>query len=418
MDTKPFDNRIEIMAPAGSYESLMAAIQGGAHSVYFGVGKLNMRSRSSKNFSLDDLEKIASICREHGMKSYLALNTIIYDEEMDEVHQTIRIASDAGVSAVIASDVSVMEAARERDMEVHISTQCNITNLAAVKFYSRFADVMVLARELNLDQVRSITDAITKQDIRGPSGRLVEIEMFVHGAFCMAVSGKCYLSLDNMNFSANRGACLQLCRRSYIVTDKEEGYQVEIDNEYMMSPKDLCTIGFVDKIMEAGVKVFKIEGRGRGPDYVKAVVSCYREAVEAVSRGHYDQVMIEAWTRRLSRVFNRGFWDGYYMGRKMGEWSGRYGSQATHKKQYIGKVTNFFSRIGVAEVKVETHDLSIGETAMCIGPTTGVVEFEVAEIRVDEQPCSQTRKGDVCSLLVPELVRRGDKVYKLVAENT
>ncbi len=405
------ENRIEIMAPAGSYESLMAAIQGGAHSVYFGVGKLNMRSRSSKNFSLDDLEKIATICREYGMKSYLALNTIVYDEEMDEVHQTVRIASDAGVSAVIASDVSVMEAARERDMEVHISTQCNITNLAAVKFYSRFADVVVLARELNLEQVRFITDAIKKENICGPSGRQVMVEMFVHGAFCMAVSGKCYLSLDNMNHSANRGACLQLCRRSYLVTDKEEGFEVELDHEYMMSPKDLCTIGFLDQIVHAGVSVLKIEGRGRGPEYVKVVTNCYREAAGDVLNGTYNQEKVEQWKKRLAKVFNRGFWDGYYLGQKVGEWSAQYGSQATHRKLYAGKVTNYFSNIGVAEIKLESHGIAESDELIITGPTTGVVEFLLEEVRVDEQQTPVAQKGQICSVAVPDLVRRGDKLF-------
>lgn len=414
MSTAPNMNAIEVMAPVGSYESLMAALQAGADSVYFGVGKLNMRSRSSKNFSLDDLSKIAAICKDRGVKTYLTLNTIIYDEEMEEMQQAIDRAKEAGVSAVIASDLSVMEYARKVDLEVHISTQCNITNLGAVKFYARFADVVVTARELTLEQVRKVAEGIKRDQVRGPSGRLVSIEMFVHGAFCMAVSGKCYLSLDHMNYSANRGACLQLCRRSYIVTDKEEGYEIELDHAYMMSPKDLCTIGFIDQIIGAGVTVCKIEGRGRGPEYVKTVVSCYKEAARAVHDGTYNEEKIAIWTKRLSRVFNRGFWDGYYLGRKMGEWSASYGSQATHKKQYIGKVTNYFSNIGVAEIKMETHTLSVGETVMVIGPTTGVVEFDVPEIRIDDKPCEKTQKGDVCSLAVPELVRRGDKVFKLV----
>ncbi len=408
---------VEIMAPVGSYESLMAALQAGADAVYFGVGKLNMRSRSSQNFSLDDLNNIVSTCRERGVKTYLTLNSIIYDEELPEMRKTVFAARDAGVSAVIASDLSVMEYAREVGLEVHISTQCNITNLSAVKFYARYADVVVLARELSLEQVHQIVLGIEKEQIKGPSGNLIQIELFVHGALCMAVSGKCYLSLDNMNHSANRGACLQLCRRSYLVTDKEEKYQLEVDHEYIMSPKDLCTIGFLDKIIDAGVKVLKIEGRGRGPDYVKTVVACYKEASEAVLEGRYSLSLVEAWTERLRRVFNRGFWDGYYLGRTMGEWSERYGSQATHKKQYAGKVTNYFSRLKVAEVKMESNGISVGDPMMVTGPTTGVLEFVVTEIRVDEISVTQASKGSVCSVAVPAQLRRGDKVFKiLIAE--
>lgn len=405
---------IEIMAPAGSYESLMAAIQAGADSVYFGVGKLNMRSRSSKNFSLDDLKNITSICHKKGVKTYLTLNTIIYDAEMEEMRQTIDCARESGVSAVIASDISVMEYAREVGLEVHISTQCNITNLSAVKFYARYANVVVLARELTLEQVRQIVDGINRDIICGPSGKLIRVEMFVHGALCMAISGKCYLSLDNMNYSANRGACLQLCRRSYLVTDKEEGYELEVDHEYIMSPKDLCTIDFLDKIVQSGVTVFKIEGRGRGPEYVKAVTSCYREAADAVLNGSYSKERIEGWRTRLARVFNRGFWDGYYLGKKMGEWTEQYGSQATHRKQYAGKVTNFFSNISVAEVKLESHGINVGDVLVISGPTTGVVEFELNEIHLDEQPAGAAAKGQVCSIVVPELARRGDKVFLMI----
>jgi U32 family peptidase len=405
---------IEIMAPAGSYESLMAALQAGADSVYFGVGKLNMRSRSSKNFSLDDLKNIAGICHEKGVKTYLTLNTIIYDAEMDEMRQTIDVARESGVSAVIASDISVMEYAREVGLEVHISTQCNITNLSAVKFYARYADVVVLARELSLEQVRQIVEGINRDDVCGPSGKRIQVELFVHGALCMAISGKCYLSLDNMNYSANRGACLQLCRRSYMVTDKEEGYELEVDHEYIMSPKDLCTIDFLDKIVQAGVTVFKIEGRGRGPEYVKTVTSCYREAADAVLNGNYSRERIDAWRVRLARVFNRGFWDGYYLGKKMGEWTEQYGSQATHRKQYAGKVTNFFSNISVAEIKLESHGITPGDVLVVSGPTTGVVEFELMEIHVDEQPAQMAAKGQVCSIVVPEPVRRGDKLFLMV----
>ncbi len=405
-----------ILAPAGSYESLRAAIQGGADAVYFGVGKLNMRSRSSQNFTFDDLREVAAICREHNVKSYLTLNTIIYDEEMDEMRQAIDHAREAGISAIIASDVSVMGYARQQNMTVHISTQCNITNLSAIKFYAQFADVMVLARELNLRQVLEIVMGIERDQIKGPGGELVKIEIFVHGALCMAVSGKCYLSLDNKNFSGNRGACLQLCRRSYIVTDKEEGYELEVDHEYIMSPKDLCTIGFLDKIIHAGVKVLKIEGRGRGPDYVKTATQCYKEAVQAIADGTYNQEKVTEWTKRLAKVFNRGFWDGYYLGRTMGEWSERYGSQATRRKQYVGKITNYFSRLGVAEVTMETRELGKGSEVMITGPTTGVVELVAEDIRLDDKPVEQVKKGDVFSISSPALVRRGDKVFRMITE--
>ncbi len=408
---------IEIMSPAGSYESLRAAIQGGADSVYFGVGKLNMRSRSSQNFTTDDLHKVAAICHEHGIKSYLTLNTIIYDEEMDEMRHAVDHAKAAGFSAIIASDISVMEYARRQGVRVHISTQCNITNLESVRFYARYGDVMVLARELTLKQVHNIVQGIEKQKIIGPHGELVKIEVFVHGALCMAVSGKCYLSLDNMNYSANRGACLQLCRRSYLVTDKEEGYELEVDHQYIMSPKDLCTIGFADKIMHAGVQIFKIEGRGRGPDYVKKVTRCYKEAVQAVADGTYTRERVGEWTEQLRTVFNRGFWDGYYMGRTMGEWSERYGSQATQRKQYIGRITNYFSKLGVAEITLETRELPEQAEVMVTGPTTGVIEFIAGEIRLDDKAVKLVRKGDVCSVKVPETVRRGDKVFRMFAES-
>lgn len=402
------------MSPVGSYESLTAAIQGGANSVYFGVGKLNMRSRSSQNFTLEDLRQIAAICQEAGVKTYLTLNTIIYDSELEEMRQTVDAAKEAGISAIIASDLSVMTYARSRGVEIHLSTQTNVTNLEAVRFFSPFADVVVTARELGLQQVHDIVKGIERENIKGPSGNLVQIEVFVHGALCMAVSGKCYLSLDNLNSSANRGACLQQCRRTYIVTDKEDGHQLEIDNEYIMSPKDLCTIGFLDKIVRAGVSVFKIEGRGRGPEYVKTVTQCYREAATAVLDGTFTPEKVEGWLKRLSSVYNRGFWDGYYLGRKMGEWSERYGSQATRRKQYLGLVTNYFSKLGVAEIKMETHELKTGEALLIIGPTTGVIEFDVTEIRVDLKKVTGTRKGELCSMPVPGLVRRGDKVYKWV----
>ncbi len=404
---------IEIMAPAGSYESLMAAIQGGADAVYFGVGKLNMRSRSSQNFGHDDLVKITEICREHGVHSYLTLNTIIYDEELEMMQQAVEMAKKAGITAIIASDLAVIRHAHSRGVRVHISTQCNVTNLEAVRFFSSYADVIVLARELRLEQVEHIARKIQEEDIRGPSGERIKLEVFVHGALCMAVSGKCYLSLDNMNYSANRGACLQLCRRAYTVTDKEEGYELEVDHQYIMSPKDLCTIGFVDKIMQAGVQVFKIEGRGRGPDYVKTVTSCYKEAVVAVQQGTYSKQKTDDWTKRLRGVFNRGFWDGYYLGRTMGEWSERYGSQSTRRKNYIGRITNYFSKLKVAEVTMETGSFSAGDTIMITGPTTGVLEVEPGEIRVENKNVSAAHKGQQCSVKVPELVRRGDKVFRI-----
>jgi U32 family peptidase len=405
---------IEIMSPVGSYESLMAAIQGGANSVYFGVGKLNMRSRSANNFTFEDLDKIVQIARENNIKTYLTLNTIIYDQEMGEMKATIDRAKAAGITAVIASDLSVIEYAHQAGVEVHISTQCNITNLQAVRFFSRYADVMVTARELSLEQVAEIVHGIGREQIKGPSGKLVEIEVFVHGALCMAVSGKCYLSLDNMNHSANRGACLQLCRRGYIVTDKEGEFELEIENEYIMSPKDLCTLPFLDKIVRAGVTVFKIEGRGRGPEYVKTVTRAYRQAADAVMEGTFTEEKKEAWLTELKKVYNRGFWDGYYLGRKMGEWAQQYGSQATHKKVYVAKITNYFSNLGVAEVKMETQSLQTGDQLYITGPTTGVIEMQLDEIRVDLKPVPQTVKGEMCSFKVPELVRRGDQVYKVV----
>ena len=390
------------MSPVGSMESLMAAIQGGAGSVYFGIGKLNMRS--SKNFTIDDLKEITRICKEHGIRSYITLNTVVYDEEMEEMQKIVDAALENGVSAIIASDQSVIAYARSVGMEVHMSTQTNITNLGAVKFYAAFADVMVTARELSLDGVKRITESIAKEKITGPGGENVKVEVFVHGALCMAVSGKCYLSLDNMNYSANRGACMQLCRRSYEVKDKDTGLELEVDNAYIMSPKDLKTIDFLDKILDAGVSVLKIEGRGRSPEYVKTVTRCYREAV--------DQ-----WNESLASVYNRGFWDGYYLGRKLGEWSEQYGSQATRKKIYVGKVTNYFSKIGVAELLIEASSLDKGDDIMIIGPTTGVYEARIEELRVEEKPSEQALQGSTCSIPVGNLVRRADKLYKLV-DNT
>ncbi|MCQ2302873.1 MAG: U32 family peptidase [Bacteroidales bacterium] len=405
---------IEIMAPVGSYEALSAAIQAGAGSVYFGIGKLNMRSRSAKNFTLDDLRQIADICNQNGVKSYVTVNTVIFDEEMEEMHQLLDAIKANGISAIIASDQSVIQYARQLGIEVHMSTQCNITNIEAVKYYSQFADVMVTARELNVNQVKRITEQIEQQQIRGPKGDLVRIEVFCHGALCMAISGKCYLSLDNYNSSANRGACLQLCRRGYEVRDREEGIELAIENEYIMSPKDLCTLPFLDKVLDAGVEVLKIEGRGRSPEYTKVTVAVYHEAIKAIEDGTFTQEKVNAWMERLRSVYNRDFWDGYYLGRKTGEWTQIYGSQATKTKLYVGQITNYFSKLGVAEIRMETHDLNVGDEIMIIGPTTGVYEDTVEEIRVDLKPVQQTVKGEACSLPVKSLVRRGDKVYKMV----
>jgi putative protease len=400
----------EIMAPAGSYESLMAAIQGGADSVYFGAEQLNMRAGSSNNFSLDDLRKIATICNENGLKSYLTVNVVVYDHEIEQMQGIIDAAVDNGISAIIASDLSAINYAFSKGIGVHLSTQLNISNAEALKFYSKWADVVVLARELNLKQVRYIYDTIREQNIKGPKGELVRIEMFVHGALCMAISGKCYLSLHENNTSANRGNCYQTCRKSYIVTEKESGYQLEVDNEFIMSPKDLCTIGFIDKMAEAGVRVFKIEGRARSAEYVKVVASCYEEAVKSVVEGNYTREKIEVWRERLSAVFNRGFWDGYYLGQKLGEWNTRYGS----RKVYLGKVTNYFKNLGVAEIKLENGDLGKGEKILITGPSTGVLEFTTDEIRVDLRETQIALKGEFCSIKISDFLRRSDKVYKWV----
>jgi putative protease len=414
---KNSSNEIEIMSPVGSMESLMAAIQGGAGSVYFGIGKLNMRSRSSKNFTIDDLQEITRICNDHHVRSYITLNTVIYDEELEEMKTVVDAAKDCGVSAIIASDQSVIAYAREKGVEVHMSTQNNITNLEAVKFYSHFADVMVTARELSLDKVKSIVEGINQENITGPGGERIKIEIFVHGALCMAVSGKCYLSLDNMNFSANRGECMQLCRRAYEVKDKDTALELEVDNEYIMSPKDLKTIDFLDKILDAGVRVLKIEGRGRSPEYVKTVTRCYREAVDAYLEGTFSKEKLEKWNSALKSVYNRGFWDGYYLGRKLGEWSEQYGSQATKKKIYVGKVTNFYSKINVAELTIEATPLEKGNEIYIIGPTTGVYEGHVHEIRLDDKNTDIARQGDVCSIPLSGLVRRSDKLYKVVEDS-
>ena len=405
---------IEIMAPVGSFESLSVAIQAGADSVYFGIGHLNMRSKSSKNFSLDDLKTITNICDENSIKTYLTLNTVIYDHEIEEMQILVDAAKRTNISAIIATDMAVITYARKVGMEVHMSTQTNVTNIETVKYYSQFADVMVTARELSLKQVAAITKFIEENQIKGPSGNLVQIEVFVHGALCMAISGKCYLSLDNLNSSANRGACLQQCRRPYKVTDQDSGIELEIDNEYIMSPKDLKTLDILDKVIKAGVRVLKIEGRGRAPDYVKRVVSVYRKAVNAYFENNFTQENIDKWTAELGTVYNRGFWNGYYMGKEMGEWTEKYGSRATKKKVYVGKVTNYFKKVNVVEIKMETHDLSLGEDYKIIGPTTGVYEDIVNEIRVDEKNVKMTKKGETCSMSVKELIRRGDKVYKVI----
>ena len=406
--------KIEIMSPVGSYESLRAAIQGGANAVYFGVGKLNMRSRSAANFTVEDLGRICEIAHAAGVRTYLTVNTIIYNNEIEEMHALVDAAKEAGVSAVIASDMAVITYANRVGVEVHISTQCNVSNVEAVRYYAQFADVIVTARELPLRQVAEITQFIRDSDIRGPKGELVQVEVFAHGALCMSVSGKCYLSLDNYNYSANRGACLQVCRRGYIVKDKESDLELEIDNEYIMSPKDLCTIGFLDKVVKAGVRVLKIEGRGRSADYVRTVTECYREAVEAIADGSYSKEKIEGWMTRLATVFNRGFWDGYYLGRKLGEWSERYGSQATENKVYLGPVKNWFGRIGVAEVQLQTAEtLKVGDEVMVTGETTGVYRATVEELRTDRDPVPEVHQGDCFSIKASETLHRGDKVYRV-----
>lgn len=405
---------VEIMSPVGSFESLAAAIQGGANSVYFGAGRLNMRSKSSQNFTVEDLHRIVEIAQEARVRTYLTLNTIMYDDDLADMRSFVDAAKEACVSAIIAADMSVIQYANQVGVEVHISTQCNITNIAAVKYYSQFADVMVTARELSLKQVAAIIEAIEREQIKGPSGKLVEIEIFAHGALCMAVSGKCYLSLDNYNSSANRGACLQVCRRPYKVFDTDGGTELEIDNEYIMSPKDLKTLNFIDRIVRGGVKVLKIEGRGRSPEYVKMVTQCYRQAVDAYLQGNFDDELIEKLNQKLGSVYNRGFWNGYYLGQTIGEWTEKYGSRATKTKLYVGKVTNYFSKLAVAEIKIETNDLKTGDEFIILGETTGVYEDICTEIRVDLISTEQAIKGDICSIPTKEPVRRNDKLYKLV----
>lgn len=401
----------EIMAPVGSFESLQAAIQGGADAVYFGLEKLNMRARSSVNFTSDDLPEIVRICKENNLKSYLTLNVVVYNEELEKAKEIIQLASLHKVSAIIASDQAVIQYARELGVEVHLSTQINISNYESLKFYAHYADVVVLARELNMNQVSEIYENIVNNNLRGPSGELIKIEMFVHGALCMAVSGKCYLSLHEMNYSANRGGCLQVCRRGYTVSDKETGRELDIDSEYIMSPKDLSTIHFLNKLVDSGVRVFKIEGRARPAEYVKIVTQCYNDALLSILDGTYNQEKIDFWETQLSKVFNRGFWDGYYLGQKLGEWSHKYGSKATRKKVYVGKCTNYFSNLSVAEFTCEAHELKIGNEILISGQTTGIVEQTIDEIREDLKPVETTTKGIRFSIKTNELVRRGDKLF-------
>lgn len=412
MDTNISD--YEIMAPVGSRESLQAALQAGADSIYFGIEKLNMRAHSANTFSINDLRESAATCNEHGVKTYLTVNTIIYDEDIELMHQIIDAAKEAGISAVIASDVAVMTYCRKVGQEVHLSTQLNISNIEALKFYSQFADVVVLARELNMEQVAKIHEQAEQMNICGPSGKKIRIEMFCHGALCMAISGKCYLSLDNASRSANRGECMQLCRRSYIVTDKETGTELEIDNKYIMSPKDLKTVRFIDRMMRAGVRVFKIEGRARGPEYVYTVVKCYKEAIQSVLDGTFTEEKKDEWDERLATVFNRGFWDGYYQGQRLGEWNKNYGSNATERKVYVGKGVKYFSKLGVAEFTCEACEFSVGDKMLITGPTTGVMYVTVEEIHDDTHAVETAQKGTRVSFRVPDKVRPSDKLFKLV----
>ncbi len=407
-------NDFEIMAPVGSRESLAAAIHAGANSVYFGIGKLNMRSHSANHFTIDDLKEIAETCNAQNIKTYLTVNTVIYGEDITTMHEIIDAAKDANITAVIASDVAVMMYCRQVGVEVHLSTQLNISNIDALKFYAQFADVAVLARELNMDQVKEIHEQIIKQNICGPKGQPIRIEMFCHGAFCMAISGKCYMSLHDANRSANRGECVQICRRSYTVTDNETGNQLEIDNKYIMSPKDLKTIRFIDRMMNSGVRVFKIEGRARGPEYVHTVVTCYREAIQSVLDGTFTEEKKDKWDERLSTVFNRGFWDGYYQGQKMGEWTKEYGNKATEKKVLIGKVMKYFSRLGVAEIAVEANTFAKGDKLLITGNTTGAMFLNAEEIRYDLKPVDVAEQGWRVSIPVPDKVRPNDKLFKLI----
>ncbi|MDO3694103.1 peptidase U32 family protein [Wenyingzhuangia sp. chi5] len=406
--------KIELMAPAGNFESLQAALDNGCDSIYFGVEQLNMRARASVNFTLDDLEEISKRCEEKKVRSYLTLNTIIYDHDLSIVKTLIKKAKQANITAVICMDQAVIAMARAEGMEVHISTQINITNIETVKFYAMFADTIVLSRELSLRQVKKITQQIEKEQIKGPSGRLVEIEIFGHGALCMAVSGKCYMSLHSANSSANRGACKQNCRKKYTVIDQETGFEMELDNEYIMSPKDLCTIDFLDEIAGAGIKVLKIEGRGRAPEYVAKVIKCYREAIDSLEAGTFDKEKVISWMLELEKVYNRGFWSGYYLGQKLGEWSKGSGSHATQKKVYLGKGMHYFPKANVGEFKIEAYDINVGDTILITGPTTGAKEMEVQELFVDEKPAEKASKGDSCTLKLDFRIRPSDKLYKIV----
>ncbi|MDE6226820.1 MAG: U32 family peptidase [Muribaculaceae bacterium] len=410
MDRKDF----EIMAPVGSRESLAAALAAGTDAVYFGIEGLNMRSRSSSNFSTDDMRDIVAQCDALGVKTYLTVNTIVYDSDMPRMREIIDAAKDAGVSAIIASDMAAILYAREIGQEVHISTQVNVTNIEAVRFYSQFADVMVLARELNLDQVKEIHEAILRDGITGPGGKPIRLEMFCHGALCMAVSGKCYMSLHEMNSSANRGACNQICRRSYTVRDRETDEELVVDNKFIMSPKDLKTIHFLDRMVEAGIRVFKIEGRARGPEYVHEAVQCYSEALQAVCDGSFSEEKVSVWDERLGKIFNRGFWNGYYLGQRLGEWSAKYGSSATRTKVYAAKTMRYFPKIGVGEFRLEAGSLKVGEEVVITGPTTGALIFKVEELRVDLKPVDEVKKGELFSMPVPEKVRPSDRLYRWV----
>ncbi|WP_072988006.1 peptidase U32 family protein [Pseudozobellia thermophila] len=410
------NGKIELMAPAGNYESLQAAIDNGADSVYFGVEQLNMRARASINFTLEDLPEIARRCGEKNIRTYLTLNTIIYDHDLSIIKTVLDAAKEAGITAVIAMDQAVISYARQINMEVHISTQINITNIETVKFYSLFADTVVLSRELSLRQIKKICSQIEKEEIKGPSGNLVEVEVFGHGALCMAVSGKCYLSLHSHNSSANRGACKQNCRKKYTVIDQESGFEIELDNEYMMSPKDLCTLDFLDQIIDAGVKVLKIEGRGRAPEYVATVIKTYREAIDAYYEGTFEKEKVDAWMEALKKVYNRGFWGGYYLGQKLGEWSDGPGSQATQKKVYVGKGVHYYSKPGIAEFKIEAYDIKVGDQLLVTGPTTGVKELQLDEMMVNDLKAEMAEKGNNCTFPTGFKVRPSDKLYKIVKQ--
>jgi putative protease len=405
---------IELMAPAGNFAAMQAAIDAGADSVYFGVEQLSMRARSTMNFTLEDLEEVAERCAPKGLKTYITLNTIIYDHDLGLAKKIVDRAISAGITAIIASDQAVIQYAKAKGMPVNISTQLNVTNIETVQFYSLFADVMVLSRELSVRQVKTIVDGVKKDDIRGPSGDLVRIEIFAHGALCMAVSGKCYLSLHTQNSSANRGACIQNCRRKYRVVDVEGGHEFEIDNEYIMSPKDLCTLDFLDQVIATGVSVLKIEGRGRAPEYVKTVIECYREAIDAYHEGTYNQEKIDAWMARLAKVYNRGFWSGYYLGQEMGEWTKKHGSSAQQKKVFLGKGLHYYPKAKIAHFDIDAFSLKVGDKVVIIGPTTGVVETVITELMVNSAKVDEVKKGMDCTFPLEQLVRKSDKLYKLV----